>query len=531
MNAKTDAQLLREYVEAGSEAAFRELVDRHADLLYSAALRQVGTPDLARDVAQTVFADLARKAAALAKTLKPEGSLLGWLYCATRFAALNQLRDEHRRQRRERQVMQDLCPASESAADWGRVRPVLDEAMSELSDQDREAVLLRYFKNRDFRSIAEALGVSDDAAQKRVSRALEKLHAELVRRGVSTTMGALSTTLGANAVQTAPAGLAAALSTAALSGATAGSASAATTVAAKAIAMTTMHKAVIAVTLIVAVGTGIYQATQAARLRGEVQTLQQQQAPLSEEVQRLEAEADEAKRLLAVAQAQNGQSGSNRNTAELLKLRGEVAQLRKQLAQHTAPPGTASDPFTQSVLALSARAAELNQRLEQMPEKRIPELHFLTEDDWLAAAKDAKFDTDASVRKSLKKLRSLAKLKMPMGWALNGFIRAHNGQLPTDLSQLKPYFKTPSDDGSTSHWQGVDPVRDGAILDAILSRYTLLHTGNISDFDPKAWFVVEKAPVDKDYDTRGKFGNGTSSLSGTGIGEAGDPDDLAYGAE
>jgi len=292
--------------------------------------------------------------------------------------------------------------------------------------------------------------------------------------------------------------------------------------------MTTTQKTFFAATLAVAAITGIYEARQASRLRAEVQTLQQQQAPLSEQIQRLESEADAAKNRLAGMQVANRQSDSNSNTAELLKLRGEVAQLRQQLAQGSGAGGNPNDAFTQSVLALSAKAAKLNQQFERMPEKKIPELHFLTEDDWLSAARRAKLDTETDVRKALSNLRSLAKNKMPMGWALSGFIRAHDGQLPTDLSQLKPYFKTPADDGSTSHWQGVDPARDDAILDSVLSRYTLLHTGNISELDPRAWLVVEKAPVDKDYDSRGKFGNGFSTLIGTGVGEAGDPDDKAY---
>jgi hypothetical protein len=422
--------------------------------------------------------------------------------------------------------MQVLGATSESVPDWEQVRPVLDAAMSELGDEDREAVLLRFFKNSNFRAIGAALGTSDDAAQKRVSRALEKLHSELVRRGVTTPVVALSTALSANAVQIAPTGLAATLSTGALSGATAVSATFVMTT--KAIAMTTIQKAVIAAALAVGAGTGVYEASQASRLRAEAQALQRQQAPLSEQVHRLQVEAEEAKSRLAALQAESTES--NPNAAELLKLRGEVARLRQQVAQRPAATGTEDGPLTQWLLAVGAKAAELKQHLEQMPEKKIPELHFLTQDDWLTAAKAAKFDTDSDVRKSLSNLRSLAKNKMPMGWALGGFIRAHNGQLPTDLSQLKPYFKTPTDDGSTSHWNGVDPARDDAILDAILSRYTLLHTGNISDFDAKTWLVVEKAPVDKDFDTRGRFGNGFGGTISTGIG-AGDPDDKTYGSE
>src|SRR5512144_616267 len=106
MQAKSDAQLLREYAECQNEAAFREIVLRHADLVYSSALRQVTSPDLARDVAQSVFTDLARKAQPLAKSLDENASILGWLFRSTRFAALNQLRDDRRRLERQRQAME-----------------------------------------------------------------------------------------------------------------------------------------------------------------------------------------------------------------------------------------------------------------------------------------------------------------------------------------------------------------------------------------------------------------------------------------
>src|SRR5258708_1995405 len=132
---QSDTELLRDYAEHGHEAAFREIVSRHADVVYASALRQAGSPDLAHDIAQSVFTDLARKAQSLAGTLTGDASLLGWLYRSTRFAALNQLRDDRRRQARERQAMQKLDPASETAAEWERVQPVLDEAMAELSDQ------------------------------------------------------------------------------------------------------------------------------------------------------------------------------------------------------------------------------------------------------------------------------------------------------------------------------------------------------------------------------------------------------------
>jgi len=320
MPEPTDAQLLRDYAEHRNEAAFRKLVHRHADVVYASALRQVSSPDRAQDIAQSVFLDLARKAQPLAKRLTGDTSLLGWLFRSTRFLALNQLRDDRRRQARERQSMENLDSASETAPEWERVQPVLDEAMAELSDEDRDALLLRFFKNRDFRAIGAALGVSDDAAQKRVSRALERLRTQLASRGVTTTAVAFSTMLSTNAVPVAPAGLAAALSTAALAGTTL----AATAI--KTIAMTTLQKTLITATIVAAVGTGIYEARQASRLRDQLQILQEQQA---EQVQQLIREREEAASKLAGLGEENERL--NRNTAELLKLRGEATRLRGEL--------------------------------------------------------------------------------------------------------------------------------------------------------------------------------------------------------
>ena len=349
MHEKSDAQLLREYADHANEAAFREIVNRHAGLVYSSALRQVTSPDLARDVAQAIFTDLARKAPALTGTLTENSSLLGWLYRSTRFTALNLLRDDRRRLARERQVMEHFDPASETTPDWDQVQPVLDEAMADLSDEDRDALLLRFFKNHDFRAIGSELGVSDDAAQKRVSRALERLRTHLTSRGVTTSAIALSTTLSANAAPLAPAGLAAALSTSALAGTTIATAATAATI--KTIAMTTLQKTLITATVAALTGAGIYEARQAAQLREQNQTLQQQQAPLVEQNQTLQRERDAATNRLVGLLADNSQLKSNPNQHELLKLRGEVGRLRQETAE-------ANTPVTQDEVAARYQNAQ-----------------------------------------------------------------------------------------------------------------------------------------------------------------------------
>ena len=201
----SDGELLRGYVEANAEEAFAELVQRHLNLVYSAALRQVnGDAHLAKDVTQTVFTDLARKAAKLSR--RP--LLAGWLYTSTHFAAAKAVRTEHRRLAREQEayIMNQLLESAAPGFDWEKLQPLLDAGMHELKEADREIILLRFFENRPLRDIGEALDLSEDAARKRIERALEKLRLVLSRKGIGSgvTLGAM---LSAHAVQVAPGGL------------------------------------------------------------------------------------------------------------------------------------------------------------------------------------------------------------------------------------------------------------------------------------------------------------------------------------
>ena len=383
MQDKSDARLLREYAEDRNEAAFREIVVRHADLVYWSALRQVGSPDLARDVAQGVFTDLARKAPALAGTLTANAALLGWLYRSTRFAALNLLRDDRRRQARERQVMEHFNPSSDTAPDWETIGPALDEAMADLSDEDREAVLLRYFKRCDLQAVGAALGVSEDAAQKRVSRAVDRLREFLSKRGVAAAAGGLGIVISANAVQAAPAGLIASISAAALSG-TAVAATAAATVT-KAIAMTTLQKSLVTAAIAAAVGAGIFEAHQASTLRTQVETLRRQQAPLAEQLGQLRTENESLSNQLN--QARDSQALSKNQLSELLKLRGqagmagsdsrELARLKSTMAQQS---GTVPDYMTNAMAMGLATAEKFQLKEAQARLARMKKTLHLTDD-------------------------------------------------------------------------------------------------------------------------------------------------------
>jgi RNA polymerase sigma factor (sigma-70 family) len=328
MNGLTDQQLLRDYAEHRSDAAFAELLRRHVDLVYSAALRMVREAHLAEDVTQGVFLALAQSAPQLTE----RAVLSGWLHRTAQNLAANAVRSDVRRRTREQKAaaMHELLNA-ESEAVWEHLEPQLDAALGELSEPDRDAVLLRYFEQKSAREIGRVLQVSDEAAQKRVNRAVERLRELLAKQGVTVGASGLVLLLSAKAVQAAPAGLAMNISTAAaLAGTTV--ATTATTTATKAIVMTALQKTLIATAIIAATGTAVYEARQASRLRDENQTLQQQQAPLTDQIQQLQRERDEAKTRLAAVQAQLTQPKPGSNTGELLRLRGEVGTLRQRVA-------------------------------------------------------------------------------------------------------------------------------------------------------------------------------------------------------
>jgi RNA polymerase sigma factor (sigma-70 family) len=327
VNDQTDQQLLRDYTEHLSETAFAAIVQRYVDLVYSAALRMVCDTHAAQDVTQRVFILLAEHAAQLTNRV----SLAGWLHCSARNLAVKAVRSDVRRRAREQEaaVMNKIL-STDSDASWDHIAPYLDDALAELSEPDREALLLRYFKNQDLRTVGATLGISDDAAQKRVSRAVERLREFFAKRGVTVGASGLVVVLSANAVQAAPVGLALTISTAAaLTGTTL--ATTATVTATKTIAMTALQKTIVTATIAVLAGAGIYEARQASRLREQVQTLQQQQEPLTAQIQQLQSERDDA----ANRQAWQTDELANakKNNLDLLKLRSEVGLLRNQTNQ------------------------------------------------------------------------------------------------------------------------------------------------------------------------------------------------------
>ena len=196
------------------------------------------------------------------------------------------------------------------------------------------------------------------------------------------------------------------------------------------------------------------------------------------------------------------------DTAELAKLRGEVARLRNdsrelaQLKEVGAQKGI--DPTELALISWLDRAKQIKRLPEKMPDKMIPELQLLTEDDWLQMCKDplrhlgkeVNLNDDSTARLVFSHVRMKAKEKFAnmLSKALHGYTDANSGQLPADMLQLKPYF-------------------DSGVDETTLRRYEILQTGKMEDV-PNAGVIIlaEKTPVDSQYDTRLVLGKNWSRI-------------------
>ena len=497
-----DAELLQRYSGSQCDAAFTELVNRYVDLVYCSALRQLGgDTHLAEDVTQTVFIDLARKAPSLSgRTL-----LAGWLYTSTRYAAAKAIRSERRWRSREQEAISMQQPPLESTHEpaWEQIHPILDSVMHELKEPERNAVLLRYFERKHLVEVGAKLGLSEDAARKRVGRALEKLRELLAKRGVTSSTTALATLLSSQAITAAPAGIAVKTAAAAIASAASGTTTVFTIF--KTMTMTKLKAGAVSALIVAgAAAPLIIQHQTQVRLRAENQALRQANLQMAEHLEPLAAENLRLSNI--VAYADKAQQAGDERFAELLRLRAEVGRLRSDAQLRAARANASGDATIEATArSLAARASQLKERLEQMPGMKIPELQYLTQKDWLDAVSSLqKLESDQDFRQGLKNLRSSAKANFgqKLQQALHGFLQASGGMLPTDMLQLQPYFDAPVDPG-------------------LLGRYQIMQTGQVKNLGNEYNVIAEIAPpVDEEYDTRFQFGlNGRSSSS---VNQAGD---------
>ncbi len=334
-----DAELLRRYVQDGSPDAFEELVERHSGLVYSAALRQVRSPELAQEVAQSVFVALAQKAG----RLPGDVILSGWLYRATWFSATKVARQERRRQLREQESISMNAHAPEEESVWRQIEPHLDDAMEKLGETDRTALVLRYLENKSLREVGSALGTNEDAAQKRVARALEKLRALFTRRKIGVSSTALAGAMSVFGVEAAPAVVKGAVVAAVASAgaATVGGGFITTTLT----NIMTITKAKIAVAAGIAVAAtqfAVHQNT-TRELREEAESLRAANVQLRNREPGVVVDPD----LVAEVAKLRGEAARLReDAAELLTLRGVATVLRRENADLKAQLKAASGDVT-----------------------------------------------------------------------------------------------------------------------------------------------------------------------------------------
>jgi RNA polymerase sigma factor (sigma-70 family) len=359
----TESQtLLAQYAREGSEQAFQELVGRYLDLVYSTARRLVGGDShLAQDVTQMVFTDLAREA----RKLPPDVMLGGWLHCHTFFVASKTVRGERRRQSRERQVLEMHSTEDHSAENLAQVAPILDEAINQLQPDDRAAILLRYFEKQDLRCVGRAIGATENAAQKRVARALDELRILLQRRGVALSAAGLASVLAAHAVSAAPAGLILSVSQTALAATAAaatGTSSTLTTI--KIVTMTKLQYALIGAVLVAAVGTPIVIHNQ-MKSSAETEAIRQQLNVATAETSRLSnllAQAEQATQtareseLAAVSQARQALNTSATSAVPAKAATATTAASTPKTNDTSVLGGMTGDPQVRKLIRDSQKA-------------------------------------------------------------------------------------------------------------------------------------------------------------------------------
>jgi len=357
MSEFSDQELLQDYRLRKSEAAFATLVQRHVKLVYSVALRQVGVPANAEEITQLVFIVLARKA----DGLRPGTVLEGWLHETTRLTSLSFLRGERRRRLREQEVyMQSTLPEDTDDA-WNQFAPLLDEGLSRLKAVDRDAVMLRFFKNQSLREVSAGLNLNEAVTQKRVHRAIEKLRLFFAKRGVVSSAAVVAAAISKNSVHAAPAALANTATTLALAPGVAVQAGALAALP-KILELMTVSTAKTALAIGV-IGTlavtGVYKGHQASVLKERVQSLEQEQT-------------EPAAQLTALRE-QNRQ------------LREQHAQLQQTLSQQQQPQKSSSSdsavnndaPSNQQSAAAAAREKAAKEKETALADAR----EFITKND------------------------------------------------------------------------------------------------------------------------------------------------------
>ena len=470
-------ELLDRYVKENAESAFAEIVTRHLNLVYSTALRHVRSPHLAEEVTQSVFIDLSRQSG----RIRSGTSLVAWLHVVARRTAVDAIRRESRRRANESSAALFAggdADAVENDPPWIEIESLLDEAVEALNPTDRTAILLRFFEDRSFQEVANVLGSTDDAAQKRVSRALERIRRYLSRRGVRVTAAGLSGSLATHAMQTAPSALNATITSAAVAKAAPFFALSRPLVE---IAMTTTQKLLAGTVFAAAIAGGIYQIQKNVHQAAELKDLRARAASAEQDLRLLREQRDASMKAL---QQMSEALASERSKTALFASQDSEAE-------------SALDGWLQRVVSMK-------RFLKEHPQYQIPELSLLEEKDWLEATKEAQLEDEWDFRSTADILRRLAAQRlfhhvMP---AVSRYLKASKGVPPTDPSQLAEFVDKPIDATIWQRYKIISPAEAG----------TDAPTFSGPNGKKATWLFTDRAAVDDYYVSKiyaSEYGVGT----------------------
>jgi RNA polymerase sigma factor (sigma-70 family) len=469
----SERELLLEFVGTNSQDAFSALVTRYVDLVYTAALRQVRSPQVAEEITQNTFIALAQNA----HRLKPNTPLVAWLFLVTRRGAIDAIRAESRRHARE-QIAMEMNATNSDPSGWSQIAPLLDEAIAALKESDRGVILMRFFEGKTLREVGDALGTSEDAAQKRLTRAVSELRSKLSRRGVAVGASSLALSLTAQATQTAPVGLGISISS---SAAIASAMVAHGTIGGTGIlAMTTIQKIIAGATIVAAVGAGVGEHQTVRQQRDQIAAKEGELELLRVQVRQLIRERDDAKSQWSALQ-------SEIDTAVAAVSRAKGGAVREDSSE---------------VKALLDRAATLKERVAQLPSGWARATNLLTKEDWMSVALGNPLDTQKSIDHALAQLQHkvVGKWAETVQAAALSFAKNSGGFLPTDSSQLATYL--PADSDAT-----------------ILQRFELLRMGNVDDLPRDRWLVANIGALDDNSNFVALYGRGNAVIGSDDSGD------------
>ena len=193
-----DHELLSAYVQ-GNERAFEALVEKYFRMVFATAVRQTGDFHLAEEVSQTVFLILSRKA----RGFSSRASVGGWLIQTTRFVCKDAIKMRWRRQQHEQEMEATIEQPLEIRTEPGVLEELLDEALLTLKADEHAGVFARFVEGKNFKEIGQMLAISEDTAQKRISRSLDKLRSFMVKRGAKVPLTTVAGLLGGRAAHEA----------------------------------------------------------------------------------------------------------------------------------------------------------------------------------------------------------------------------------------------------------------------------------------------------------------------------------------